>query len=112
VHYSLKRSHQTSDRSGGAPLRRALGESRYDVQDELFKANRIYVTCQVDEDLPMLLDYISEDNLLVGSDYTHQDQSQEHGFVRGLQERADSGEIQQSAVRKIVYDNPKAFYGL
>lgn len=112
VHYSLRRSHQTADRSGGAPLRRALGETLYNVQDDVFKANRIYITCQVDEDLPMLLNYISEDNLLVGSDYTHQDQSQEHGFVRGLQKRADLEEIPESAVRKIVYDNPKAFYGL
>jgi predicted TIM-barrel fold metal-dependent hydrolase len=112
VHYSLKRSHATSDRSGGAPLRRALGETRYRLADDIFKANRFYITCQVDEDLPMLLDYISEDYLLVGSDYTHQDQSQEHGFVQRLQERADHGDIPHAAVRKIVYDNPKQLYGL
>jgi predicted TIM-barrel fold metal-dependent hydrolase len=113
VHYSLKRSHETFDRAGATVLKRALGqEKRYEIADDIFKANRIYVTCQVDEDLPMLLDYISEDNLLVGSDYTHQDQSQEHGFVEKLQERVDRGEIPQSAVKKIVYDNPKTFYGL
>jgi predicted TIM-barrel fold metal-dependent hydrolase len=112
VHYSLRRSHATSERSGGAPLRRALGDTRRDLEDDVFSANRFYVTCQVDEDLPMLLNYIGEDNLLVGSDYTHQDQSQEHNFVPLLQERADRGEIPQSAVKKIVYDNPKTFYGL
>ena len=113
VHYSLKRSLETFDRAGATVLKRALGlERRYEIADDIFKANRIYVTCQVDEDLPMLLDYISEDNLLVGSDYTHQDQSQEHDFVPKLQERVDRGEIPQSAVKKIVYDNPKTFYGL
>ena len=29
-----------------------------------------------------------------------------------LQARADRGEIPQSAVRKITYDNAKTFYGL
>jgi len=113
VHYSLKRGHETFDRSGGAEFARAIGkEPRYEAADDVFKANRFYITCQVDEDLPMLLNYISEDNLLVGSDYTHQDQSQEHGFVPKLRERAERGDIPQSAVKKIVYDNPKAFYGL
>jgi predicted TIM-barrel fold metal-dependent hydrolase len=101
-----------ADRSGGAPLRRALGESRYELQDDIFHSNRVYVTCQADEDLPMLLNYIGEDNLLIGSDYTHQDQSQELEFPRLLEERADRGEIGQSAVQKILSDNPKTFYGL
>jgi hypothetical protein len=29
-----------------------------------------------------------------------------------LQQRADEGEIPKSVVQKILYDNPKAFYGL
>jgi hypothetical protein len=33
-------------------------------------------------------------------------------FRELLQQRADDGEIPQSAVQKILYDNPKAFYGL
>ena len=87
------------------------GEAQ-ELADDLFKANRIYVSCQVDEDLPYLLNYIGEDNLLTGSDYTHQDQAQEMRFAERLQERADRAEIPQSTVRKILYDNPKAFYGL
>jgi len=50
--------------------------------------------------------------LIVGSDYTHRDPSMELGFRKLLQERADRGEIPKSAVQKILYDNPKAFYGL
>jgi len=56
--------------------------------------------------------YIGEDNLLVGSDYTHQDQSQEHGFVKELNDRVTAGEITDTTARKIMYNNPKAFYGL
>jgi hypothetical protein len=48
---------------------------------------------------------------MVGSDYTHRDPSMELEFRKELQARADKGDIPQSAVQKILYDNPKAFYG-
>jgi predicted TIM-barrel fold metal-dependent hydrolase len=78
----------------------------------VFKANRVYITCQVDEDLPYIISCVGEDNLMVGSDYTHRDPSMELEFRKILQERADRGEIPRSAVQKILYDNPKTFYGL
>jgi predicted TIM-barrel fold metal-dependent hydrolase len=78
----------------------------------VFEENRIYITCQVDEDLPYIIKTVGEDNLMVGSDYTHRDPSMELEFRRELQARADKGDIPQSAVQKILYDNPKAFYGL
>ncbi|HXG52890.1 MAG TPA: amidohydrolase family protein [candidate division Zixibacteria bacterium] len=89
-----------------------LSGPRTQLSGNLFRDNRIYVACQVDEDLPYLLSYIGEDNLVVGSDYTHRDPSMELEFRKLLQARADRGEIPQSAVRKILYDNPKALYGL
>ncbi|MCE3243709.1 MAG: hypothetical protein K0Q83_4216 [Deltaproteobacteria bacterium] len=49
---------------------------------------------------------------MVGSDYTHRDPSMELEFRKILQERADKGDIPSSAVQKILYDNPKTFYGL
>ena len=85
---------------------------QYVPAGNIFKENRLYVTCQIDEDLPYIIGCMGEDNLLVGSDYTHQDQSQELGFVTALQARADRGEISAEAVRKMTVDNPKAFYGL
>jgi predicted TIM-barrel fold metal-dependent hydrolase len=36
----------------------------------------------------------------------------EYEFPRLLKERAEKGEITQSAVQKILYDNAKTFYGL
>jgi len=89
-----------------------LGGPNTMLTSNLFKDNRVYVTCQVDEDLPYILKYVGEDNLIVGSDYTHRDPSMELEFRKLLQQRADAGEIPQSAVQKILYDNPKAFYGL
>ena len=87
------------------------GHQYHDLSD-VVRLNNFYITCQVDEDLPYLLQYTGEDRLLVGSDYTHADLAQELQFPQLLQERVDRGEIPQSAVEKMLYDNPRAFYGL
>lgn len=84
----------------------------YDVPQDVFERNHMYVTIQVDEDLPYLLQHIGEDHVLLGSDYTHADASMEIDFPRLLQARADRGDIPPSAVQKILYDNPRAFYGI
>ena len=55
---------------------------------------------------------IGEDNLMVGSDYTHRDPSMELEFRKELEGRADKGDIPKASVQKILYDNPKAFYAL
>jgi predicted TIM-barrel fold metal-dependent hydrolase len=89
-----------------------LGVPLIEIPTNVFKDNRIYVTCQVDEDLPLVLKTVGEDNLMVGSDYTHRDPSMELEFRKELQARADKGDIPQSAIQKILYDNPKAFYAL
>jgi predicted TIM-barrel fold metal-dependent hydrolase len=89
-----------------------LSGPRTVLTSNVFADNRVYVTCQVDEDLPYILKYVGEDNLIVGSDYTHRDPSMELEFRELLQQRADEGEIPKSAVQKILYDNPKAFYGI
>jgi microsomal dipeptidase-like Zn-dependent dipeptidase len=82
------------------------------MPDDILKKNRLYVTIQVDEDLPYIVRHTGIDNLLVGSDYTHADASMELEFTKRLQERVDQGDLPEGAVQKIVYDNPKAFYAL
>ncbi len=106
VAYELKRRFK---RLGSGST---FGTLQYKPQNELLKDNRLYVTCQVDEDLAAIIKVAGEDNLMIGSDYTHADQSMEHDFPRLLQERADQGDVPQSAVKKILYENAKTFYGL
>jgi len=89
-----------------------FGKREYELPQDVLKANRLYVTCQVDEDLPYILNYAGEDNLLAGSDFSHADSAQELHFRELLRQRADSGEIRPSVVRKITSDNPRAFYGI
>jgi predicted TIM-barrel fold metal-dependent hydrolase len=109
VAYDLKRQalKQQGRESVGV-----LGVPLIEISTNIFKDNRIYVTCQVDEDLPYILKTVGEDNLMVGSDYTHRDPSMELEFRKALQARADKGEIPQGAIQQILYDNPKAFYAL
>ena len=106
VIYDLKR--RIEQVSAGS----TVGKTDYVIQSELLKTNRMYVTCQSDEDLSYILKFSGEDNLIMGSDYTHNDQSMDHDFARLLPNRADNDDIPKSVVSKILYDNPKTFYAL
>lgn len=110
VIYRLQRTLQKNIERPDSQLRGPGTE--YELQGDLLRANRMYVSCQVDEDLPYLLQFTGEENLLVGSDYTHNDAAQEREFVRIMESQAKAGRIPQSLVGKMTYDNPKAFYGL
>jgi predicted TIM-barrel fold metal-dependent hydrolase len=110
VLYDLRRNLENNRRHPDSPLRGAT--QNYEMPEDVLTKNRMYVSCQVDEDLGYIMEYTGEDNLLMGSDYTHNDAAQEVHFRRLLQERADMGDIPQSAVKKITDHNPRAFYGL
>jgi predicted TIM-barrel fold metal-dependent hydrolase len=109
VAYDLRRQQFRQQGRGSAGV---LGVPKLDLASNIFKDNRVFMTCQVDEDLPYILKCVGEDNLMIGSDYTHRDPSMEIEFRKILQTRADQGDIPQAAVQKILYDNPKRFYGL
>ncbi len=74
---------------------------------DIFTTNRIYVACQMDENLPLVFQYISENNLLVGSDYSHEDPSQDHGFIVPLQQAADRGRSQIRRYRRSFTTTPR-----
>lgn len=106
--YQLRRLHGRHSMSSNVTGRTL----QFEIRDDLFASNRVYVACQVDEDISMILNYISEDNLLIGSDYSHQDTSHELEFRRMLEDRVALEEVKPSVAQKMTHDNPKAFYGL
>jgi len=71
--------------------------------------HRIYVTCYADEALPFALEYIGEDNIIIGSDYSHQDPSEEENLVQLMRAREDVPAI---VVEKILCENARSFYPL
>lgn len=76
---------------------------------ELFREYRVYVACEVDEDIPYLAEYIGEDHLMIGSDYGHNDPAEEKALVQTMRSRED---LPAGLADKIMCENPKLFYGL
>jgi predicted TIM-barrel fold metal-dependent hydrolase len=77
--------------------------------NNVLRDNRIYVTCQTDDDLDHVLRYAGDDNLVIGTDYGHADNAVEIVALRKL--RAE-GKIDGAVIDKILQDNPAALYGL
>ena len=75
----------------------------------LIRDNHVYVACQTDDDLPYVLKYSGEDNIVIGSDYGHNDTSSEITALRTIREK---GEVEPRIIDKILYDNAKALYGI
>ena len=56
-----------------------------------------------------MLRYAGEENITIGTDYGHNDQSTEVEALRNLK---DKGEISPRQYEKITYDNPKTLFAL
>jgi hypothetical protein len=90
-------------------LRKRFVKLNRPVGPDLMRKNRLYVTCQTDDDLPYILKYSGEDNIVIGSDYGHVDSAAEIDALRSLKAQ---GEVEPRVIDKILYDNAKALYGL
>ena len=108
VLYDVQRTIRHAKETAGTSNISSAGASD-ELGSDAVRQNRMYVTCHSDEDLPYLLRVLGEDNLMMGSDYTHSDPGSEWQFRKSLQARSD---IPAGAVDKITYANAKRFYGL
>jgi predicted TIM-barrel fold metal-dependent hydrolase len=79
------------------------------LSDTILQDYRIYVSCQTDDDLPYVIQYAGEDNLVIGTDYGHNDQSTEIEVLRNLE---TDGQIDSRQYAKITSTNPRALYSL
>ena len=86
---------------------RADGE-RFD-RFAVLRGNRLFVTCQADDDLPYVLRYTGEDNMVIGTDYGHDHTATDLAALRNLRARRD---VSRAVIRKILDDNARALYGL
>ena len=73
------------------------------------KEYRQYVSCQTDDDVEYILKYSGEENLTIGTDYGHNDQSTE---IEALQNLKANGELSPERYEKITYSNPKALFAI
>ena len=79
------------------------------MAQNIIRDNHVYIACQTDDDLPYVLKYAGEDNIVIGSDYGHNDTSSEIEALRLLKKK---GEVEPRIIDKILYDNAKALYGI
>jgi predicted TIM-barrel fold metal-dependent hydrolase len=78
-------------------------------KSDVLRKSRIYVACQTDDDLPYVLKYAGEDQIVIGTDYGHADTSSE---IEALRKLKQDGSVSPSVVKKILDDNARALYSL
>ncbi|MGE0386551.1 MAG: amidohydrolase family protein [Gammaproteobacteria bacterium] len=77
--------------------------------DGFLAANNLYVACQMDDDIPYLLNYAGPDNLVLGTDYGHLDVGTDPDALRIVSQRPD---LAPDVARRIVDTNARRLYGL
>jgi len=75
----------------------------------MFREYRIFVAAEADEDISYIARFTGDDHLIIGSDYGHQDPSEERQLVTAMRARED---IPQALTDKMFFDNPKRLYPL
>jgi len=82
---------------------------KFSSTQDLFREFRIFIACETSENLPVIVDCIGEDNLVIGSDYGHNDPFEQRNLLPTLKSLTS---IPERIVDKMVRDNPCALYGL
>jgi len=88
-------------------LKRGARKGEIPLGPKLFRDYRLWVACEADEDLPMLLNYIDENHIMIGSDYGHLDQSFEDNMITKMTSRQD---VPGRIIDKILRENARGFY--
>jgi hypothetical protein len=89
-------------------VRRSLG-SEHPLSPNCLRELNIFVSTQTDDDFPYIISYAGEGNLVIGTDYGHGDTSSELNAISRFKAMEGLG---PEVKRKILSDNPRAFYGI
>lgn len=79
------------------------------LADDAMGENRFYVTTQMSDDIPALVKAYGDRNLIIGTDYGHNDTGTD---IEALQNLGRAGGIGDESVKRILEDNPRTLYGL
>jgi predicted TIM-barrel fold metal-dependent hydrolase len=79
------------------------------LSDDPLAENNIWVTVEVTDDIPYIIDRVGDDNLIIGTDYGHTDTSAQIEALRMLK---DNDAIAPESIDKILGANPAKLYGL
>ncbi|HWO43005.1 MAG TPA: amidohydrolase family protein [Candidatus Eisenbacteria bacterium] len=84
----------------------------FELEPELFRANRLFVTLDPIDDIESLLKFGTEDNLMIGTDYSHTDISANLSALDEVRGWVEEGRIKYAQAEKILATNARTFYGL
>jgi predicted TIM-barrel fold metal-dependent hydrolase len=79
------------------------------VAEHALRDNRLFVACQMDDDLPYILRWTGPDNLVIGTDFGHFDLGTDIRAHRMLTDRKD---VDVAVTSRIVDDNARVLYGI
>ena len=82
------------------------------VAKDLLRDNRLFVTLDPVDDIEYLLKFGAEDNLMVGTDYTHGDPSANLAALDEVRGWVDDGRVTEAVAHKILDTNARTFYGI
>src|ERR1041385_830561 len=88
-------------------MERRLGHSL--DRSSIAREHNLWVACQTDDDISYVLKYAGEDNLVIGTDYGHNDTATEIEALRNLKSQ---GSITPRQYEKITYHNAKELFAL
>ena len=89
--------------------RKVEGPRAADWGPSFFRDNRLYIACEADEDIPYLAQFVGEDNLIIGSDYGHNDPAEERQLVATIRGRND---LPGALADKLLGENARRLYAL
>ena len=84
----------------------------YDLEPEMFRANRLFVTIDPIDDIESILKFGTEDHLMIGTDYSHTDISANLSALDEVKGWVDEGRLNSGQAHKILESNSKEFYRL
>ena len=80
-----------------------------EMSDTMLADNNMFVACQSTDDLDYILPYAGEGQLIVGTDYGHDDNSSD---IEAMRKFREDGKLPPEVVDKILDSNARALYGL
>ena len=83
----------------------------FELGADLIRDSRFFIAIDPIEDISHVLTLGTEDNLMIGSDYTHFDTSAQPDALQQVQRWVEQGRISDTVAHKILEHNPTAFYG-
>jgi predicted TIM-barrel fold metal-dependent hydrolase len=83
----------------------------FDLTRDLLRENRFFVAMDPVDDVEYLIRLGAEDNLMIGTDYSHGDISANRNAFDEVREWVEKERISEDVARKILETNARTFYG-